>query len=151
VGSNSDLEHVLLDGLVNGNIDSNVGIETIAGWTGIHALSRPSSAATTTSLTNASAVSNGSTYDCGYVAFTTGVQITSSAALTAGSIQIQASLDNVSWANVGAAITAATDFPSALTKIYCFGPDTNGAARFWRVAITTLITGGTVTAKIRSS
>lgn len=151
MGSNDDLTHQFLDALVNGNIDGNVGVETVASWTGIHMLSRPSSAPTSTSLTNASAVSNGTSYDCGYVANTTGVQITSSAALTGGAIQIQASLDNTTWANAGASIVASTDFPAATSKIYSFGPDSGGAARFWRVAITTTLTGGTITAKIRSS
>lgn len=103
-----------------------------------------------TSLNTATAVSNGSTYDNSVIARAVSVQITSSAALTAGAIQVQASLDGVSWANMGNPITAATDFPSALTKIYSFGADTNGAAQFWRVSITTLITGGNITAKIKA-
>lgn len=101
------------------------------------------------SFNAASAQSNGAAYDNGVITRSVAVQITSSAALTAGGIQVQASLDGVNWANVGAPIVATNDFPAATTKIYSFGADTSGSAQLWRVTIPTALTGGTITAKIK--
>jgi len=103
-----------------------------------------------TSLTNASSVSNGSTYDAGKIALAVCVQITSSAVLTAGTIVIQGSIDNVNWADIRS-VTAATDFTGAITKMYSQQAGNFGTSRYWRVAITTALTGGTITAKIVAS
>jgi hypothetical protein len=148
-GSINELTQELLEALVNGDVNSGVaGFTNIGGVVALNVFTRPAATASVVSLTNATAVSNGSTYDCGYVAFATVVQITSSAALTAGQIKIQGSLDGTTWADMKT-IDATADFPSAVSKIYSF--DTTNTAKVWRVAITTTLTGGNVTARIRSS
>ena len=148
-GSVNELTQELLEALVNGDVSSGVaGFTNIGGVVALSVFTRPAAAASVISLTNATAVSNGSSYDCGYVANTTAVQITSSATLTAGQIRIQGSLDGTTWADMKV-IDAATDFPSALSKMYGF--DGTNSAKVWRVSISTTITGGNITARIRSS
>ena len=73
------------------------------------------------------------------------VQILTSAGVSAGDVQLQGSLDNVSWFDIGAAVAVAaanTVFQQSSTGI---------PARFIRASITTAITGGTVVVYIGSA
>lgn len=103
-----------------------------------------------TSLSNASAVSSGTALDNVVITRMVAVQVTASATLTAGALQVQSSLDGTNWSNVGSPIALATDFTAAGTKIYTFTDANNGAAEFWRASITTAVTGGTITVKIKA-
>jgi hypothetical protein len=94
------------------------------------------------SLTAVSATGGGTALD-GLVIRTTGVMVvTSSAGVSAGSVQMQGSLDNVNWFNLGTAVsttTASTVFPPATAT---------GAFRYVRANVATAITGGTISAAV---
>lgn len=99
-----------------------------------------------TSLNAATAVSNGTALSVGYVPSACTFVGTSSATLTAGTILLQGSIDNVNWITL-TTITAATDFTAAMTKSYAittFFP-------YYRAAISVLITGGNITMKVVAS
>jgi|ERR1700730_13375133 hypothetical protein len=69
--------------------------------------------------------------------------VNSSAGVTAGSVQMQGSLDNVSWVNIGTAVsttTANTVFPPVVA--------TSQFVRYVRANIATPITGGTISASV---
>ena len=75
------------------------------------------------------------------------MQVTSSAGVTAGAVQLQGSLDGVNWFNIGSAVSTT----SASTT---FTPVVNSAAQplqYLRASITTLISGGTLTALVASA
>ena len=68
--------------------------------------------------------------------------VTSSAGVSAGSVALQGSLDNVNWFSLGSAVTtsaASTTTPVVVTGAY---------ARYVRANVATAITGGTVTASV---
>lgn len=72
--------------------------------------------------------------------------VTSSAGCSAGAVQMQGSLDNVSWYSLGTAVsttTASTVFTPVVTTTTPF--------RFVRALITTTITGGTISATVGAS
>jgi hypothetical protein len=69
--------------------------------------------------------------------------VTSSAGVSAGSVQLQGSLDNANWVNIGTAVsttTASTTFPPVIA--------TSQFVRYVRANIATAITGGTVTVSV---
>lgn len=72
------------------------------------------------------------------------IQVTAGVGVTAGSVQLQGSLDGVSWFNLGTAVATTA-------------PGTSGAnaagfpARYVRANIATPITGGTVTVSVGSA
>lgn len=104
----------------------------------------PSAPATANTLTAASGLTTGTVYDLGYLSRDYTYVITSTATLTAGVIRLFGSIDNSAFVQIGSDISATADFPSATTKAY------SGATnfRYLRADITTVITGGTVTAKV---
>lgn len=103
----------------------------------------PATPAVAISLNGASGVNIGSVYNAGQLTKGAAVQMTSSATLTAGTIVIRGSLDGVSYADL-VTITAATDFPSATTKLYSIPVQ----AAFLRTDITVGLTGGTISTRI---
>lgn len=106
--------------------------------------SAPAAPAIVTSLSAATAVSSGTVYDLTYLSRDYTFVGTSSATLTAGVIRLFGSIDGTTFVQIGADITAATDFPSATSKAYTGSTD----YRYFRADITTTITGGNVTFKI---
>src|SRR5271156_2966813 len=68
--------------------------------------------------------------------------VTTSSGVSAGSVQMQGSLDGTNWFSVGSAVT--TSAASTTTQV----TSTSAFARFVRAKIATTITGGTVTAAV---
>lgn len=92
------------------------------------------------SLSAASATGAGTALD-GIVARATQVMVvTTSAGVSAGSVQLQGSLDNVNWYPLGSAVTTSAASTTSVVTV------TNSLARFVRANVATVITGGTVTA-----
>lgn len=104
----------------------------------------PSAPVTATTLSAVSGLTTGTVYDVGYLSRDYTYVITSSATLTAGVLRLFGSIDNSAFVQIGTDITAVTDFPAATSKAYSGATD----YRYLRADITTVITGGTVTAKI---
>jgi len=85
------------------------------------------------SLTAVSATGGGTALD-GLVIRTTAVMVVvSSAGVSAGSVQMQGSLDNVSWFSLGSAVSTTT---------------ANTVFRLLRANVATAITGGTISATV---
>lgn len=97
-----------------------------------------------TSLNAASAIGTGAALDNGYPRANASMVVTASAGVTAGDVQLQGSHDGVNWVNLGAAV--ATAAPGTFIASSAGAP-----MRYLRAAITTAITGGTVTATVASS
>lgn len=93
-------------------------------------------------------IANGNSVDMGIIISDPVAVITATAALTAGTIDVQGSLDNVNWYSLlQTVITAATDFTAAGVKAYPPLAQTGMLpCRYMRVIITAAITGGTITA-----
>jgi hypothetical protein len=72
--------------------------------------------------------------------------VTSGAGVSAGSVQLQGSLDGVNFYNLGAAVSTAT-----ASSVFAPVIVTGTAARFVRATIATAITGGTVGAYVALS
>jgi hypothetical protein len=68
--------------------------------------------------------------------------VTTSAGVSAGSVQMQGSLDNTNWVNVGSAVS--TTSANTTTAVVA----TSQFYRFYRANIATVITGGTVTVSV---
>lgn len=66
------------------------------------------------------------------------------AGITAGAVQLQGSLDNVNWVNLGAAVTLTASSVQSVSA-------TGMPFQFVRAAVTTPVTGGTVTAWVASA
>jgi len=104
-----------------------------------------------------SGVSVGTVVDLGKVSAAPAMQLTASAALTAGTLLFQGSIDNVSWYTM-ATVTAATAFsgaggtilvaPGETAPTGVTGPAVGQVvpARYLRANITVAITGGTIAA-----
>jgi len=94
------------------------------------------------SLNAVSATGPGAALD-GLVIRTTGVMgVTSSASVSAGSVQAQTSLDGTNWVNAGSAVsttTAGTVFTPVVVT---------GAFRYIRATVATAVTGGTISATV---
>ncbi len=69
--------------------------------------------------------------------------VTSWAGVSAGSVQLQGSLDGTSWFNLGTAVSTST-----ASTVFTPAVETNVFVRFVRANIATEITGGTVTAVV---
>jgi hypothetical protein len=96
----------------------------------------------TTTLNAASAVSKGTSKDFGYAVQNISMVVTAGTGVTAGAVQLEVSQDGTNWA-------PASGTPISLTQAGTVAPITiTGAFRYARGAITTAITGGTVTATV---
>jgi len=93
------------------------------------------------SLAGVSAVGAGTALDGAVVRSTAVMSTTASAGTTAGAVQLEGSLDNANWVNLGSAVstTAAGTTQTVVSNAY---------ARYVRAAVTTAITGGTVTVSV---
>lgn len=100
--------------------------------------------ASTSLPSGSAAVATGNVADFGAIYLNTVAVINATAALTAGAIETEGSLDGVNWYPLRASIAAATDFTGAGVKVY----NQSVPCRFMRSRISTLITGGTVSAMI---
>ena len=99
------------------------------------------------SLNAQSAVGNGLALNGGVCRNYHTMVVTSSAGVSAGSVQLQGSLDGVNWFDLGTAVS--TDAASET-----FAPvvvSTPQPVQYLRAVIATVITGGTVTALVASS
>jgi hypothetical protein len=93
------------------------------------------------SLSTVSAVGTGTALDGAVVRPVAVMSTTASTGTTAGAVQLEGSLDRVNWFNLGSAVstTAAGTTQTVVSSAY---------VRYVRAAITTAITGGTVTASV---
>jgi hypothetical protein len=96
------------------------------------------------SILNGAAVANGTQWDNGSCRATHTIVAATSAGVAAGGVQLQGSLDGVSWFNIGAALPCA-----AASSVF---QQSTGVtpARYIRGNVSTLVTGGTVTITIGS-
>jgi|SRR6516164_818420 hypothetical protein len=96
-----------------------------------------------TSLTAASSTGGGSVLDGLSLRTIAAMVVTSSAGVSAGSVQLQGSLDSVNWYSLGSAVST-TSASTTFTPVIVTGT----ATRYVRANIATAITGGTVTATV---
>lgn len=99
-----------------------------------------------TSLSAVSAVGPGVVLNGGACRSSHTIVVASSPGVSAGAVQLQGSLDGINWFNLGAAIntnTASTTFAPVVVS--------NQPVQYLRAYITSVITGGTVTALIAST
>jgi hypothetical protein len=94
------------------------------------------------SLTAVSATGPGLALDAVVCRGNAVMTVTTSAGVSAGSVQCQGSLDNVNWVNVGTAVTTST--ASTTTAVIA----TSQFYRYYRANVATAITGGTVTVSV---
>jgi hypothetical protein len=97
-----------------------------------------------TTLSAVSAVSNGTTVDFASAKANITLAIVPSAGVAGGVVVLQCSQDSTSWVKVGAdsaALAASTNQQISVT----------GAWRYARAAVTTIVSGGTVTAKLMAA
>jgi hypothetical protein len=94
------------------------------------------------SLTAQSSVQNGTALDGGVVRANAVIAVTTSAGVSAGAVQLQGSLDGVNFYNLGSAVSTTTASTTTAVLVQ------NAYARYVRAAITTVITGGTVTVSV---
>lgn len=94
------------------------------------------------SISAKSTVQNGSALDALAVRSAAVMQTTSSAGVSAGAVQLQGSLDGTAWFNLGSAVTTSAASTTTQTVV------SSAYARYFRAAITTAITGGTVTVSV---
>jgi hypothetical protein len=97
-----------------------------------------------TSLSAVSALGAGTAMDGGVCHASHTMVVTTSAGVTAGVVQLQGSLDGTNWFNLPGASSVTTTTASTTTTVAV----TSCAARMIRAAITTVITGGTITAVV---
>jgi hypothetical protein len=71
--------------------------------------------------------------------------VTTSSGVSAGAVQLQGSLDSVNWVNLGSAVSTTAASTSTQVSV------TAANARYFRAAITTTITGGTISASVGCS
>jgi hypothetical protein len=90
------------------------------------------------SLTAVSATGPGTVLDGVVSRLNASMQVLAAGSPTAGSVQLQGSLDGVSWFNLGSAVTTSAAGVSQVTV-------TNALTRFARANVATAISGGTVT------
>jgi hypothetical protein len=70
---------------------------------------------------------------------------TTSAGVSAGGVQLQGSLDNANWFNLGSAVSTSAASTTTQTVV------SSAYARYFRAVISTAITVGTVTVSIAAS
>jgi type 1 fimbria pilin len=94
------------------------------------------------SLSAVSAVGVGAVLDGLAVRQNAVLSVTTSAGVSAGAVQLEGSLDGVHFFNLGSAVsTTAASTTTAVTVTSAF-------ARYVRAAVTTTVTGGTVSASV---
>jgi hypothetical protein len=91
-----------------------------------------------TSLSAVSATGGGTALDGGVVRQNAVMVVTASAGTTAGSVQLQGSLDNTNWYSLGSAVSTTTAATTQVTVTTAF-------SRYVRANVATAISGGTVT------
>jgi len=106
----------------------------------------------TSILAGQSAIQNGAVLDCGAPISQVVMVVVGTGVITAGTVQLQASLDGVNWYVAPGAInlTGPGVFACNInsdTNMYFSG----SPFRFYRAAITTAITGGTVLVNLATS
>ena len=94
------------------------------------------------SLSAQSAVGAGTSVDGLTVRSAAAISVTTSSGVSAGAVTLQGSLDATNWFNLGSAISTTTASTTTQTVV------SSAYARYFRAAITTAITGGTVTASV---
>ncbi len=92
---------------------------------------------------DAATTGTGEVYDTGRLASKAVFVLTADAAITAGAVALEGSLDGSAYVDAVTAPTLTTDFASAGSKAY-----TGSSFRYYRVRVTTDITGGPLTATI---
>jgi hypothetical protein len=121
---------------VSGTVTANQGTAAVVPW-----LVTSGVTTSTTTLNAASAVSKGTSKDFGYAVQNISMVVTAGTGVTAGAVQLEVSQDGTNWAPIGS--------PISLTAAGTVAPITvTGAFRYARGAITTAITGGTVSATV---
>lgn len=85
----------------------------------------------------------GSVADCGAIYLNTVAVVTATAALSAGAIEIEGSLDNINWYPVRTSIPFG-DFTVAGVKVYA----NVVPCRYIRSRISTILVGGTISAVV---
>lgn len=91
---------------------------------------------------NAVTTGNGSVLDAGVVRSTAVWSLTGGTSVTAGAAALQGSLDGANWYALGAAVTVPTTATTTQTV------ETSAYARFYRVVVSTTVTGGAATASV---
>lgn len=94
------------------------------------------------SLSAVSAAGAGTVLDGLVIRESAVIAVTTSAGVTAGDVQLQGSLDGANWFNLGSAVSTTTASTTTQTVV------SNAMARYFRAAVTTAITGGTVTVSV---
>lgn len=102
-------------------------------------------ASVVTSL-SAATTGTGTTADMGLVIPHCIMQVTASADLTAGVVDLEGSLDNTNWFQIVTSGDLGTAFSAAGTKAYI--PSAVTPARYLRARVTTNVTGGNITVLI---
>lgn len=94
------------------------------------------------SLSAVSAVGAGTALDGAVVRSAAVLSVTTSAGVTAGAVQLQGSLDGTNWFSLGSAQSTTTASATTQTVV------SSAYACYVRAAVTTAITGGTVTVSV---
>jgi purine-cytosine permease-like protein len=94
------------------------------------------------SISGKSAVNNGTVLDGLTVRSAAVISVTTSSGVSAGAVQLQGSLDSTNWFNLGSAISTTAASSTTQTVV------SSAYARYFRAAITTAITGGSVTVSV---
>ncbi|WP_141120200.1 DUF6385 domain-containing protein [Mycobacterium malmoense] len=94
------------------------------------------------SLSAKSTVSTGTALDGLAVRSAAVMATTTSTGVSAGAVQLQGSLDGTNWFNLGSAVSTTAASTTTQTVV------SNAYARYVRAAITTAITGGSVTVSV---
>lgn len=94
------------------------------------------------SLSAVSAVGAGTALDGAVVRSTAVMSTTTSAGVSAGAVQLQGSLDGAHWFNLGSPTSTTAASTTTQTVV------SSAFARYVRAAVTTAVTGGTVTASV---
>lgn len=91
---------------------------------------------------NAATTGNGSVLDAGVVRSTAVWSLTGSTSVSAGAATLQGSLDGTNWYALGSAVTVPTTATTTQTV------QSSAYSRFFRVVVSTTVTGSTATASV---
>lgn len=94
------------------------------------------------SLSAVSAVGAGTALDGLTVRSSAVIAVTTSSGVSAGDVQLEGSLDGANWYALGSAVSTSTASSTSATVV------TDSLFRYVRAAVTTAITGGTVTVSV---
>jgi hypothetical protein len=95
------------------------------------------------SLTAVSSTGGGTALDGAVIRPNATMVVVSSAGVSAGSVQLQGSLDGTNWFSLGSAVTTST-----ASTVFAPVVVTNALTRFVRANVATAITGGTISATV---